>query len=82
VTERSVELRVDARIEGDFDRHQHLLTGRELSRRREGDWVVLSWLAPDAPEAAATMSPWFTLVGDRIELGGIDYYDHAGYRLT
>ena len=80
--ERPVELRVIVKLEADFDKHQHLLAGRELSRRREGDHIILTWLAPDAPEGAAVMSPWFTLVDDHIELGGIDYYDTAGYRIT
>jgi len=82
LTGRQVELRVIAKLEADFDKHQHLLAGRELSRRREGDHIILTWIAPDAPPGAAVMSPWFTLVGDRIELGGIDYYDTAGYRIT
>ena len=82
MNETRVELRVNPELEADFNKHQHLLPGRELSRRRDGDHVILTWLAPDAPPEAAVMSPWFTLVDDRIELGGIDYYDTAGYRIT
>lgn len=82
MTDAGVELRVDLQLEGDFAKHQHLLPGRELSRRHESEHVVLIWLAPGTPSGAATMSPWFTLVEDRIELGGIDYYDAAGTRLT
>lgn len=82
MSETRVELRVAAGLEVDFDKHKHLLPGSEESRRRDGGHIVLTWLAPDVPEDAATMSPWFTLAGDRIELGGIDYYDRAGYRLT
>ncbi|MFE6785181.1 hypothetical protein ACFVFF_23280 [Streptomyces sp. NPDC057680] len=77
-----VELRVDARLEADFDKHKHLLPGRELSRQRDGEHVVLTWLAPEAPAHTVTMSPWFTLHEGRIELGGIEYYDAAGTRLT
>ncbi|MET8080003.1 hypothetical protein [Streptomyces sp. NPDC005303] len=77
-----VELAVNAVLEADFNKHQHLLPGRELSRRRDSEHVILTWSAPDAPPEAATMSPWFTLVGDHIELGGIDYYDTAGHRIT
>lgn len=82
LTQRHVELRVTPELEADFDKHKYLLPGRELSRRRDAEHVVLAWLAPDAPPKAATMSPWFTLVGDHIELGGIDYYDAAGHHLT
>ncbi|MGW9399334.1 hypothetical protein [Streptomyces sp. NPDC055642] len=82
MTEAHLELRVAAHLEADFDQQQHLLAGHELSRRREGDHIILTWIAPDAPPGAAVMSPWFTLVGDRTELGGIDYYDTAGYRIT
>lgn len=77
-----VELRINPELEDDFNKHKHLLPGQEVSRRRDGDLIILTWLAPDAPPEAAVMSPWFTLVGDRIELGGIDYYDTAGYRIT
>lgn len=82
MSETRVELRIDPELEADFDKHKHLLPGSEESRRRDHGHVILTWLAPDAPPEAAVMSPWFTLVGDRIELGGIDYYDTAGYRLT
>lgn len=82
MNETRVELRVNPELEADFNKHQHLLPGHELSRRRDAEHVVLTWLAPDAPPGAATMSPWFTLVGDRIELGGIDYSDAAGYLIT
>ena len=82
LSEACVELAVDSELEVDFNKHQHLLPGRELSRRRDGDRVIITLAVPDAPRDAATMSPWFTLVGDRIELGGIDYYDAAGYRIT
>lgn len=82
MSETRVELRIDSRLEDDFDKHKHLLPGSEESRRRDHEHVILTWLAPDAPAEAATMSPWFTLVGDHIELGGIDYYDTAGHRLT
>lgn len=79
---RTVELRVARELEDDFGKHQHLLPGRELARRYDADHIVLTWASPDAPLNAATMSPWFTLVGDRIELGGIDYYDVAGRPLA
>jgi hypothetical protein len=82
VSETRVELRVDLELEDDFDKHKHLLPGGEESRRRDGEHVILTWLAPDAPAGAATMGPWFTRTGDHIELGGIDYYDAYGYRLT
>lgn len=82
MSETRVELRVASELEADFDKHKHLLPGSEESRRRDGEHIVLTWIAPDAPQDAANMSPWFTLTGDRIELGGIDYYDSAGYRLT
>jgi hypothetical protein len=82
VSETRVELRVDRELEDDFDKHKHLLPGSEESRRRDGEHIILTWIAPDAPEGAATMTPWFIRTGDRIELGGIDYYDTAGYRLT
>jgi len=82
VSDRTVELTVSADLEADFDKHQHLLPGRELSRRTEGEHIVLTMQVPDAPDGAATMSPWFTRTGDRIDLGGIDYYDAAGYRIT
>ncbi|WP_121703368.1 hypothetical protein [Streptomyces sp. E5N298] len=82
MTETRVELSVNTELEADFNKHQHLLPGREVSRRHDGSHVVLTWLAPDAPPGAATMSPYFTLVGDRIELGGIDYYDTAGYEIN
>ncbi|WP_329215251.1 hypothetical protein OG352_06415 [Streptomyces sp. NBC_01485] len=80
----TVELRVDTDLEADFNKHQHLLPGRELSRRHseDGQHVIITLAVPDAPDRAATMSPWFTLTSDRIELGGIDYYDAAGYRLA
>ncbi len=77
-----VELRIVSGLEADFDKHKHLLPGSEESRRRDHGYTVLTWIAPDAPPDAAVMSPYFTLVDDRIELGGIDYYDTAGYRLT
>jgi hypothetical protein len=82
VTETRVELTVNPELEADFNKHQHLLPGRELSRRTDGENVILTWLAPDAAPDAVTMSPWFTVVGDRIELGGIDYYDIAGHCIT
>jgi hypothetical protein len=82
LTETRVELAVNPELEADFNKHQHLLPGREVSRRSDGQHVIVTWLAPDAPTDAATMSPWFTLTGDRIELGGIDYYDADGHRLT
>lgn len=82
MSETRVELRVNPGLEADFDKHKHLLPGSEESRRRDGDHVILTWLAPDAPPEAASMSPWFTRNGDRVELDGIDYYDTAGYRLT
>lgn len=82
MSETRVELRVDRELEADFDKHKHLLPGSEESRRRDGDHVILTWIAPNALAYAATMSPWFTRNGDRVELGGIDYYDAAGYRLT
>lgn len=82
MSETTVKLTISAELEADFNKHQHLLPGRELSRRRDGDRIVLAWLAPDAPTGAAAMSPWFTLSGDRIELDGIDYYDAAGHRIT
>lgn len=82
MNETTVELRVAVELEADFNKHQHLLPGRELSRRTEGEHVVLTMQVPDAPDGAATMSPWFTLNGDRVDLGGIDYYDAAGYRFT
>ncbi|KOU62055.1 hypothetical protein ADK57_25820 [Streptomyces sp. MMG1533] len=82
LVETRVELAVNSELEADFNKHQHLLPGRELSRRRDGEHVILTWLAPDAPPEATTMSPYFTLTGDRIELGGIDYYDAAGHRIT
>ena len=82
MAETRVELAVNSELEADFNKHQHLLPGRELSRRRDGEHVILAWSAPDAPPEAATMSPWFTLTGDQIELGGIDYYGADGYRIT
>jgi hypothetical protein len=82
VSDATVELAIDAELEADFDKHQRLLPGREVSRRRDGDQVIITMAIPDAPDHAATMSPWFTLTGDRIELSGIDYYDAAGYRIT
>jgi len=82
VSETRVELRVSPELEADFDEHKHLLPGSEESRRRDDDHVILTWIALNAPADAATMSPWFTRNGDRVELGGIDYYDAAGYRLT
>ncbi|MCX4232010.1 hypothetical protein [Streptomyces ortus] len=82
MSETRVELRVAPEREADFDKHKHLLPGSEESRRRDGEHVILTWIAPDAPPDAAVMSPYFTHVGDRIELGGIDYYDTAGYHLT
>ena len=82
MTETRVELTVNPELEADFNKHQHLLPCRELSRRRDREHVIVTWSAPDAPPDAATMSPWFTLTGDRIELGGIDYYDIAGHCIT
>ncbi|MER6492706.1 hypothetical protein [Streptomyces griseorubiginosus] len=82
MNETRVELHVDAELAADFETHKHLLPGSEESRRRDGDHVILTWITPNAPANAATMSPWFTRNGDRVELGGIDYYDAAGYRLT
>ena len=82
MSETRVELAVSAELEADFNKHKHLLPGSEESRRRDGEHVILTWLTPDAPPEAATMSPWYTLTGDQIELGGIDYYDAAGYRIT
>jgi hypothetical protein len=80
----TLELVVAAELADDFSKHQHLLPVREISRslNPEGTLLVLTVTAPDgAPEQAATMSPWFTLTGDRIELGGIDYYDAEGHCL-
>ncbi|MDH6610312.1 hypothetical protein M2164_005947 [Streptomyces sp. SAI-208] len=82
MSETRVELHINPELEADFDKHKHLLPGSEESRRRDGKHVILTWIAPDTPPEATVMSPWFTLAGDRIELGGIDYYDTAGYRLT
>lgn len=84
MNETSVELAVAAELEADFDKHQHLLPGRELSRRPsdDGTQIIVAMAVPDAPEGAAAMSPWFTTTGDHVELSGIDYYDAAGYRLT
>ncbi|HEY6224616.1 MAG TPA: hypothetical protein VIW26_12590 [Gemmatimonadales bacterium] len=82
MTETRVELTVNPELEADFNKHQHLVPGRELSRKRDGEHVIVTWLAPDAPPEAVTMSPWFTLNGARIEIGGIDYYDTAGHRIT
>jgi hypothetical protein len=81
LAETHVKLTVDPELEADFDKYQHLLPGRELSRRRDGEHVIITWLAPDAPRGAATMTPWFTRTGDHVDLGGIDYYDAAGHRL-
>ena len=84
MSEKNVELLVAAELESDFGKHQHLLPGREISRRLndEGDLLVITMALADAPDDAATMSPWFTLSGDRIELGGVDYYDTAGHQLA
>ena len=82
MSETRVELAVNSELEADFDKHKHLLPGSEESRRRDGEHVIVTWSAPDAPVDAATMSPWFTLTGDQIELGGIDYYDAAGHHIT
>lgn len=79
-----MELAGVAELKADFDNYQHLLPGRELSRRlsEDGQHILVSVSVSDAPERAAVMSPWFTLSGDRIDLGGIDYYDAAGHRIT
>lgn len=84
MSEQTVELLVAAEMEADFGKHQHLLPGREIARRPndEGDLVIITMAVLDAPDNAATMSPWFTLNGDRIELGGIDYYDDAGHGIN
>lgn len=84
MNETSVELAVDAELEADFNKHQHLLSGRELSRRPsdDGTQIIVTMAVPDAPDGAATMSCWFTTTGDHVELSGIDYYDAAGHRLT
>jgi hypothetical protein len=80
MAEREVQLAVSASLEADFDKHQGLLPGREVSRRTspDGAQILITWAMPDAPPNATVMSPWFTLIGDRIELGGIEYYDAAG----
>lgn len=75
-----VELTVHAKLEADYDKHRHLLPGREISRRasEDGRDVLITMAMPEAPSRAAVMSPWFTLTGDRIALGGIEYYDTDG----
>lgn len=80
MAEREVQLAVSASLEADFGKHQSLLPGREISRRpsSDGTQILIAWAMPDAPLNATVMSPWFTLNGDRIELGGIDYYDADG----
>ncbi|MFJ7417978.1 hypothetical protein ACIQXD_05115 [Streptomyces uncialis] len=76
-----VELRINRLLEADFDQHKTLLPGYEISRQHEGDHVVLTWLAPDAPPGATAMTPWFTHDGSSVELTSIDYYDATGTRL-
>lgn len=84
MSDRTVELAVAAELEADFDKHQHLLPGRELSRRPsdDGTQTIVTMAVPGAPDGAAAMSPWFTTTGGHVELSGIDYYDAAGYRIT
>lgn len=79
-----MELAVATELEADFDKHRHLLPGLELSRRPsdDGTQIIVTMAVPDAPEDAASMSPWFTTTGDHVELSGIDYYDTGGYRIT
>lgn len=83
MSEPTVELTVAAELEADFNEYQHLLPGRELSRRPsdDGTQIIVTMAVPDAPNSAATMSPWFTTTGEHVELSGIDYYDADGHRL-
>lgn len=80
MAEPEVQLTVHASLEADFAKHQALLPGRELSRclSPDGTQIIITWAMPDAPPNATVMSPWFTLKEDRIELGGIEYYDTDG----
>ncbi|MHC3427203.1 hypothetical protein [Streptomyces sp. DT18] len=79
--ETRVELRVAADFIEDFDREaRHLLPGREVARRPDDDVLVLTWLAPDAPEGAALMEPFFVnyVNAEGAALAGISWYDADG----
>ena len=58
--ETRVELAVNPELEADFNKHQHL-PGRELSRRHDGDRVILT-CPPTEP------APWISTPGSPSKL--------------
>ncbi|MFI8439946.1 hypothetical protein ACIGKG_04920 [Streptomyces rochei] len=84
--EQPIAMTIAAELEANFDRDKHLLPGRELSREHspDGQYIVVTMSVPEAPERAASMSPWFCFMypEQQIKLGGIDYFDSDGQLLN
>jgi hypothetical protein len=84
VTERVVDLEVAAELEASFDTYLCLIPGREVERRQseDGTYTIVRMAILDAPAGAVEMSPWFTFTEGQVGLGGIEYFDADGHRIS
>jgi|GEM_PF-4012338 len=84
MTERTVYVEVTAELEATFDKYLPLIPGREVERRPSDDdtYTLVTMAVPDAPDGAVEMSPWFTFTEGQVGLGGVEYFDADGHRIT